>query len=131
MGDEYDLLHDIKMTYYCDRTWDISGTLHPTIYSRAPNGPNDTETDPWGARKVNPTTCQLLDDKAALHQHSLEEIAESGMTREEFFSYKREEGNWSSIMLQLFSMTVATGFIASYTPTTFYLVLVYGLSGQV
>lgn len=30
-------------------------------------------------------------------------------------------------MLILFSMKVATGFIATYTPTTFYLVLVYGL----
>lgn len=53
------------------------------------------------------------------------------MTREDYFQYKREQGNWSNIMLILFSMKVATGFIASYTPTTFYLVLVYGLSGQV
>lgn len=34
-------------------------------------------------------------------------------------------------MLYLFSMKVATGFIAAYTPTTFYLVLVYGLATAV
>lgn len=34
-------------------------------------------------------------------------------------------------MFILFSMKVATGFIAGYTPTTFYAVLVYGLSASV
>lgn len=34
-------------------------------------------------------------------------------------------------MILLFSMKVATGFIATYTPSTFYAVMVYGLSGQV
>jgi len=58
-------------------------------------------------------------------------MKEVSLDREGYFQYQREEGNWSNIMIQLFSMTVATGFIASYTPTTFYLVLVYGLSGQV
>lgn len=34
-------------------------------------------------------------------------------------------------MLLLFSMKVATGFIADYTPTTFYVVMVYGLCSVV
>lgn len=54
---EYDLLHDIKMTYYCDNTWDIVGTLHPTDYSKA-----STEADPLAARKVDPKTCKLTDE---------------------------------------------------------------------
>lgn len=33
--DVRDLLHDIKLTYFCDNTWDLVSTLHPTIYSRA------------------------------------------------------------------------------------------------
>lgn len=131
--DEYDLLHDIKMTYYCDNTWDIVGTLHPTDYSKASVGVNDTETDPLAARKVDPKTCKLTDQamEVKLDEHTKEVMKESDLAREEFFKYQREDGNWSNIMLQLFSMTVATGFIASYTPTTFYLVMVYGLSGQV
>lgn len=51
--------------------------------------------------------------------------------REEYFTMIREDGNWSPIVFILFSMKVATGFIAGYTPTTFYLVLVYGLASTV
>ena len=29
------LLHDIKMTYFCDDTWDIRATLHPSDYATA------------------------------------------------------------------------------------------------
>ena len=32
---DVDLLHDIRMTYYCDNTWDVRMTLHPTIYPKA------------------------------------------------------------------------------------------------
>lgn len=36
-----DLLHDIKITYFCDQTWDVSATLNPTKYPRAAKpGPN-------------------------------------------------------------------------------------------
>lgn len=52
-------------------------------------------------------------------------------TNKEFFDYQREEGHWSNVFLILFSMKVASGFIATFTPATFYAVLVYGLSGQV
>lgn len=32
---ENDLRHDIKMTYFCDKTWDIRATLNPTKYTKA------------------------------------------------------------------------------------------------
>lgn len=32
---DIDLMHDIKMTYFCDNTWDVRMTLHPTIYPKA------------------------------------------------------------------------------------------------
>lgn len=53
------------------------------------------------------------------------------MDRQEYFEYLREDGHWSPIVFVLFSMKVATGFIAAYTPTTFYFVLVYGLAATV
>lgn len=49
----------------------------------------------------------------------------------EFYAILREEGNWSPIAFTVFSMQVATGFLAAFTPMTFYAVLVYGLSATV
>jgi len=31
--DYQDLLHDVKLTYFCDQTWDVTATLSPTNYS--------------------------------------------------------------------------------------------------
>jgi hypothetical protein len=30
-----ELLHDIKLTYFCDKTWDVRASLHPTKYTKA------------------------------------------------------------------------------------------------
>ena len=54
-----------------------------------------------------------------------------GMDRREYFEYLREGGDWSPVVFVIFSMKVATGFIAAYTPTTFYVVLVYGLAATI
>lgn len=42
-----DLLHDIKISYFCDQTWDVTATLRPTNY---------TSSSHPGV-KVNPLTC--------------------------------------------------------------------------
>lgn len=67
-----------------------------------------------------------------LDEESMKDKAERGFAyNDEYFEYQRQTGHWSNIMFILFSMKVATGFVAAYTPTTFYLVMVYGLSAQV
>lgn len=133
-------MHDIKLTYFCDNTWDIVATLNPTRYSKtkATQGKDDLNSwEVFAARKVDPVTCKLEDTTVPLEFETEEEQDNfdfymwQGLDRDEYFQHQREEGNWSNIMLILFSMKVATGFIASYTPTTFYLILVYGLAGQV
>lgn len=53
------------------------------------------------------------------------------MSRREYFVFQRESGKWSPITFTIFSMKVATGFLATFTPMTFYVVLVYGLSATV
>lgn len=134
-------MHDIKLTYFCDNTWDIVATLHPTVYSHSKPAANDTDLNSWGTfanRAVDPDqNCKLLHPDAELIFGDIEdekrfnETSKLGLSREEYFSFKRENGHWTNIMLYLFSMKVATGFIAAYTPTTFYLVLVYGLATAV
>lgn len=48
-----------------------------------------------------------------------------------YFKYLRESGTWSNIILFIFSMRVPIGFIAGFSPMTFYVILVYGLASQV
>jgi len=135
-------MHDIKLTYFCDNSWDISGTLHPTIYSHSKPPANETNNlNSWGIyanRASDPNNnCKLINPDAELVFTDIEdeklynEAMKNGMDREEYFKYKREDGNWTNIIFILFSMKVATGFIAAYTPTTFYLVLLYGLGSTV
>lgn len=57
--DHWDLMHDLKITYYCDDTWEIRGTLNPTEYAKASgtSGDGTNEVDQWAARRVDPRTC--------------------------------------------------------------------------
>lgn len=50
---------------------------------------------------------------------------------ENYFRFLREAGSFSNIMFVLFSMTVPIGFIAGFSPLTFYVAVVYGMSGSV
>ena len=52
-------MHDLKITYYCDDTWEIKGTLNPTEYAKASGTSGDgiNEVDQWAARRVDPNTC--------------------------------------------------------------------------
>lgn len=128
------LLHDIKMTHFCDGTWDIRATLHASKYTKAMprEGEKAEDIDEFRARLVDPKTCKLNDTEQPIDAESMAEMKKYNFKdREEYFTYVREDGNWSPIVFILFSMKVATGFIAGYTPTTFYLVLVYGLSATV
>lgn len=45
--DQDDLLHDMKMTYFCDNTWDIRMTLHPATYPVAKNKDKPSESPRW------------------------------------------------------------------------------------
>lgn len=69
--DPRDLLHDIKITYYCDQTWDVAANLEPTVYAKTIGKGNTEKIDPWKARLVEDfRTCQLkypgviMDEKA-------------------------------------------------------------------
>lgn len=86
---------------------------------------------PHYAREVEPHTCKLKHPDELLDAESEAFKKKYDMTNEEYFEYERTEAHWSNIILLLFSMKVATGFIAQYTPTTFYAVLVYGLFATV
>ena len=121
------------MTYFCDKTWDIRATLNPTKYAqaKAKEGQAQEDVDEFAARWVDPITCKLNNTDQPIDQRSIDEMTKLNMTHEEYYKYLREDGNWSPIMFILFSMKVATGFIAGYTPSTFYAVLVYGLSATV
>lgn len=56
--DHWDLMHDLKITYYCDDTWEIKGTLNPTQYAKAGGSSDESnEVDQWAARRVDPQTC--------------------------------------------------------------------------
>lgn len=126
-------MHDIRMTYFCDSTWDVTATLHPTAYTKAQakEGQDPTKVDEFAARHVDPLTCILNNTDQKIPEEDITKMEELNMDRQEYFEYLREEGNWSPIVFVLFSMKVATGFIAAYTPTTFYLVFAYGLAATV
>lgn len=72
----------------------------------------------------------MTDPESPLDEEFAEERKLFGSNKE-YFDWKRDDGNWTNILLFIFSMKVATGFFADYTPLAFYTVLVYGLSGQV
>lgn len=127
------------MTYFCDDTWDIRATLHASKYTKARprDGEKLEDVNEFSARFVDPKTCKLNNTDQPIDEASIAEMHKLGYNetipedREEYFTMIREDGNWSPIVFILFSMKVATGFIAGYTPTTFYLVLVYGLASTV
>lgn len=121
------------MTYFCDHTWDIRTTLTATKYTKAQakEGQDPTAVDEFAARWVNPLTCELNNTEQLIDHAEQKQMDKLGMERQEYFEYLRSDGVWGPIVFLLFSMKVATGFIASYTPTTFYAVLVYGLSATV
>jgi len=122
-----DLLHDIKLTYFCDHTWDIKGTLNPTEYSK--NEDKNAAVPAYEVRRVDPHTCKLKDPDAKLDARARKEMELKGYdSNEEYFAYQRADGNWSNIFLILFSMKVATSFIAAYTPATFYSIMVMALA---
>lgn len=83
------------------------------------------------ARLVDPKTCKLTNAEQRIDKENQEQMEQLKMDRQEYFEYKRSDGNWTAITFLLFSMKVATGFISGFTPTTFYAVLVYGLSATV
>lgn len=53
--DPYELLHDLKLTYYCDGSYEIVGTQNPTSYSKK-KGDEDSGNyvDQWAVRNVDP-----------------------------------------------------------------------------
>lgn len=53
--------HDIKMTYFCDKTWDIRATMNATKYTKVTEG-----DDQFAARLVDNKTCQLLNENLDL-----------------------------------------------------------------
>lgn len=119
LKDQKVLYHDLKIEYFCDDTWDISATLHPTNYSQA-----EPRT-----REVDKNTCALLAPTAALEPAAEAEKERLRLTsNEDYFRYKRDDGHWTNLILVLISMSVSTGFFASYTPTAFYtgLIVVLG-----
>lgn len=122
-----DLLHDIKMTYFCDDSWDIRASLVPTRYAR----PKDPDVDQFSNRWVDQKTCFLNNTKAKMADEFEKEREENQMSYDEYHKYKRESGEWTPITFQLFNMEVATGFLAAFTPITFYAIMVYGLSATV
>lgn len=65
-------------------------------------------------RKVNASTCELI---------SPAERAKA-KPKEAQFEKERQEGDWRYVKLILFNMIVSTSFIASYTPSSFYLGIV-------
>lgn len=129
--DPADLLHDVKITFFCDQTWDIVGTLHATQYSKAKSADGGQHGFSKRAMMVDSHTCALKYPDAELDEEGEAFKKKYNMNNEEYFEYQREHGHWTNIILLLFSMKVATGFIAAYTPTTFYLVLVYGSAAAV
>ena len=146
-----DLLHDMKMTYFCDNTWDIRMTLHPTIYPTAKDPMVDAKSPRWVMKEwekedendniLQELTCKLNNTKEPIDDAHMNEFNQINEDRKkegfyeidlrEYYAILREEGNWSPITLTLFGMQVATGFLSSFTPMTFYAVLVYGLSATV
>lgn len=72
-------MHDLKLTYYCDKTWDITATLNPTVYSKTKVEQGAEDLDSWAAfagRLVDPLTCKLNNTKAELTFETDEERAE-------------------------------------------------------
>lgn len=128
-------------------------TLHPTIYPKAKDKTvADIYSPRWVKKEwekkdkqtgqiIQELTCTLNNTQETIDDDSMKQFndinnarKEAGMIEidlKEFYAILREEGHWSPIAFTVFSMQVATGFLASFTPMTFYAVLVYGLSATV
>ena len=80
---------------------------------------------------VDPSTCQIVYPEEKIHDNVTDFIVENQMTREEYFEFKREEGPWGPMIFKLFSLKVAGGFLAGYTPIALVAAIVYLLSGNI
>jgi hypothetical protein len=79
--DAWDLLHDLKVTYFCDNSWDIKATLNPTEYSKSKNtahNSNADEYDQWASRRVDPHTCELKEPHAYIDEKATAQKAKWG-----------------------------------------------------
>mmetsp|Transcript_21579 Transcript_21579/g.33229 ORF Transcript_21579/g.33229 Transcript_21579/m.33229 type:complete len:357 (-) Transcript_21579:33-1103(-) len=101
------LMHDVRMVYKCDKTWELYSKGNPTSY-------NSTERQ---HNIVNPETCQYINDQGEHDHKTVDEI----LKEEEERSEKEWQSNgWDRFKLTLFSMLVSSSFLASYNPSTFY-----------
>lgn len=84
-------MHDIKLTYFCDNTWDIVATLKPTEYSKTKGSEdiaNDGQYDnTYRARLVNPKTCEVLHPETELSDKDTDVMKSQNMTNEEYFEW--------------------------------------------
>lgn len=116
-------------------------SLKPTVYAKA----KDPNVDPFSPRTIKieqeTMSCELnntqetIDDEHMKMFNDLntarDSMNEEPMDLREFYEYRRDEHHWSPITFTLFSKLVATGFLAAFTPMTFYAVLVYGSAAAV
>jgi len=88
--------------------------------------------DPDPMEVSNNLTCVLKYPNALLDTESeAEKLKQNINDNSKYFEWKSQNTSWSNMILKLFSMKVSTGFFASYTPTLFYTVLIYGLGATV
>lgn len=103
--------------------------MDATVYSHN----EDTEFDSWKSREVKDLrTCALKYPFVKLDSISEDQKNKTdSIGNQNYFKVLRESGKFSNIMFVLFSMTVPIGFIAGFSPLTFYVAVVYGMSGSV
>lgn len=121
-----DMMVDVRYTYFCDGTTFITATLNAKHYAEGDSTEYKSVKEQLKVRKVDPLTCNLINPDDKLDAQSEKQKKELGFeSNQEYFAWLHDSGYFAPILLTLFSMKVATSFIAAYTPMLFYTAITY------
>lgn len=127
---------DALLYYDCDDTWFVLTKTDFTVYDTSPDG---TEEFDWAMLEVDDTsTCSFARDwqtdansytRGMIHEMIIQyETDYTDYDEDSEFDLETGEPIWSRLRMVVFSMIVSGSLLASYSPTTFYVLVTYSCS---